>query len=117
MQVRRPSRLEPVALNGARRVRQWRDGETRQSQGRKVRPVPTTTERHGYLGSPIRVFLLIRGYRRPCSKVVSIAGRSSGKNPCKLLPLTLKDLGQLVGVRSPVAFQGENELVGWYGDV
>ena len=44
MQIERPSCLEPDAGKLARPVRQWRDGETRQSQGWKVRPVPTITK-------------------------------------------------------------------------
>lgn len=41
--IGRPSRLEPDAWKQARSVRQWGDGETRRSKGRKVRPVPTIT--------------------------------------------------------------------------
>ncbi len=37
--------LEPCAGKLARTVRQWGDGETHWSEGRKVRPVPTTTGR------------------------------------------------------------------------
>jgi len=44
MQIERPFRLEPDAVNIACPVRQWGDGETRQSKGWKVRPVPTITK-------------------------------------------------------------------------
>ncbi len=44
LQINRPSRLEPDEGKLSRPVRQWRDGETRRSEGRKVRPVPTITK-------------------------------------------------------------------------
>jgi hypothetical protein len=46
-QIGRPSCLEPDALKGACPVRQWRDGETHQSEDWKVRPVPTITRKYG----------------------------------------------------------------------